>query len=294
MKRIFILVFLGALLLHGTMAKAFELEIIGGLSNLLFDPEAKEPLGGDIEDFPGVDFIYGMINIKDQLGDKYSYNLHAERDPVMQNTLTGSISLDLDYLNFEFGPFIGLFNTEEQIIKPGVMTGLKVQYPGIVFLSMKAASTFGFNGSFNGDYSLDTGEISLGFWLPFVIPSASVIYKNFIRQDKNDSPLLLSDEFIRYQAGAEIFAKNFPLIIRLDFGYENLTRRYTNDSNKEDIDELMVMFAGIGVKWQFLKKLQIIAGYEMPIYTWTEKPSRKMISENTFLYQLRAGIMLTF
>jgi hypothetical protein len=302
---LFVLVFIGALLLSpcGSLG-AVEVEVTAGMGNLAFDPNRKKAFDEEITQFAGYDFIMGGLNVKGDILDKFGYNVRFNRDIILQNTLSGSFLVDLDYVNFEFGPFVGILSTPEKVMNVGLTGGIGFAYPGIIFLSVKGASTIGTQFEYRGDYSQESGEVVIGFWLPHVIPTASASVKSFTKLDKNY--ILIRDECIRYQASAEIFAKNFPLTLRFDFGYETLTRSYKNkkwdtDSGDPDevnddvrIDEVMAMFVGGEVKWQISKHLRIIAGYEMPIYTWAEKPVRKMINNGSFLYQCKAGVAFTF
>ncbi|MDR0442857.1 MAG: hypothetical protein LBH44_05580 [Treponema sp.] len=294
MKRSLILTVIAGALLFSPLW-ALEIELTGGLNNMVFDPEQTSAYGREIGEFPGYTFIHGNLTIKDDISDKYSYNVRFNRDAILQNSVGGSVVIDLDYLNMEFGPFIGILNTPEQPLSAGISGGVKIAYPGIVFLGFKGSSTIGFKGGFQGDYSQEAVEANVGFWLPFIIPSASVNVKRFTRQEENS--LLIRDELTRYLASADIFAKNSPFIFRLDFGYESLARIYNDKSsakNEEQIDEVMAMFAGLEVKWQLMKMLRLIAGAEIPIYTWSEQPVRKMLNSDVFFYKFNAGIALTF
>jgi hypothetical protein len=306
MKRsLFVLVFLGTLLLSPCgFLGAVEIELTAGVGNLAFDPGRKEPFDEELPKFTGYDFFMGNLNIKGTMLEKFGYNIRFNRDIILQNVLSGSLMIDLDYVNFEFGPFIGILSTPERMMNVGLTGGIGFAYPGIVFLSVKGASTLGTQFEYAGDYSQESGEVVIGCWLPYVIPSVSAGIKSFTKLNKNF--ILIRDEYIRYQASAEIFAKNFPLTGRLDFGYETLARTYKNKrpdidtSNLYEVtddvqtDEIMAMFAGAEVKWQINKIVRIIAGFEMPIYTWAEKPVRKMINSDSFFYQCKAGVVFTF
>jgi hypothetical protein len=306
MKRsLFVLVFLGMILLSPCgFLGAVEIELTAGVGNLAFDPDRKEPFDEELPQFTGHSFFMGNLNIKGTMLEKFGYNIRFNRDIILQNALSGSLVFDLDYVNFEFGPFIGILSTPEKVMNVGLTGGIGFAYPGIVFLSVKGASTIGTLFEYAGDYSQESGEIVIGCWLPYVIPSVSASIKNFTKL--NEDFILIRDEYIRYQASAEIFAKNFPLTVRLDFGYETLARTYKDKRPDVDVgdlhesindvrtDEIMAMFAGGEVKWQITKMLCFIAGYEMPIYTWSEKPVRKMISSDSFFYQCKAGVVFAF
>ena len=195
----------------------------------------------------------------------------------------------MDYINIEFGPFVGISDIHE---KPdfGITGSIDLTLPGIVFFSINGSSSIGSNLEFMGNNNRETGEIKLGFWAPYIVAAFSINTKSLTRQLENS--LELRDELIRFQFSADFHAKNFPLILRIDAGYEILSRSYKLE-NSEKIDELGAVFGGIEAKFQVLRQMHIIAGMEVPLHYNAKAPMES--PANIFsLYKIKAGVSYTF
>lgn len=299
MKRFFVifLAILGIFLLTPkNNLNAIEVEISGGFNNQFFGWEKTESLEDDIWKFGGNPFYLGKVGIKGIFSEKFGYNVSLERDPLLHYNLTGSVLADLDYLTLEVGSFIGIMNTEEKPLNAGVIGGLRLAYPGVVFVSFKGASSINIQYEFPGDYSIESAEINLGIWLPYVIPSVSAKYKNFSRLTEDD--LLIRDEFTRYQASLDFHIKNMPFTFRIDYAYIFLTRTFKDKKADSDVDiifdEINAMNLGGEINWNVSKAVRIYTGFEAPVFLWAQQPIRKMIESDTFFFQINAGIVFNF
>jgi hypothetical protein len=193
-------------------------------------------------------------------------------------------------LRLEFGPFVGLFNTGERIISPGIAAALGLEFPGILFGSLKGASTIGSLALFPGDFIQETGEIAVGFWVPYAVCTLSIDTKSFTERKTDE--LLVKDEHTRYQFRADVFTKNVPYTIRVDLGYQSLKRSYSPEGSGSETDELKSVYAGFEGTYRIVPAFQLILGAEMPVYIWGEKPL-KGPERKTFMYQFHAGFVWT-
>ena len=303
MKRsLFIPVLLG-LLLSGPqwILGALEIEGVLGVGNMNFDPEDS---GG--ESIVNELSYLGYLNLKGDFFEKAEYNVRFERDSFFKNTISAKFSIDLDYLYMEFGPFLGIWDEPGLSFSDrisggfdspdaGIMGGVKLAYPGVVFMGLKGSSTLNFQRGSMGNNFRESAEINVGFWLPHVIPTFSASIKTFTRPSDD---IITHYELTRLWASADIFAKNIPLLLRVDFGWEILKRSAENNHTEELLDEheLWAMFAGVQARWQVSKPWRLIAGMEIPIFAWTEKPPpAKNLSKNLFFYyQFYAGAAWTY
>ena len=292
MKRSFFSIICLGLLLSGPFGLgALEIELTGGLNNLVFNPDRVTAHGqsADSMQFSGYPYVFGDFYLKNDISGTFGFNLHASRDSILRNSIGGSISANSDFLNVEFGVFSGMGDKAEMPYA-GISGSLEVMYPGIIFMSINGSSTLGSQLGFSSNSSRETFELKLGFWLPNAIPAFSVSTKNFTGHPEDSVEIY--DELARFQLGIDIFAKNFPVTFHVDAGYEILKRSYRRgDSN--DTDELHAVYTGLEAKLQITKPLRIIAGFEMPVYSWAEQPMKD--PENIFsLYKFRAGFSYTF
>lgn len=270
--------------------QALELRFFGGAGNHAFDPEGETPLGaGDTRFQPHV-FPLGLISLEGEFSGAVDFSAAYERDSLLGNRLLGSMGFKASIFRLELGPFIGLFNTGEQVLNPGITAALGVEFPGVIFGSLKAASTIGSPLFSPGDYAQQTGEIALGFWVPHVVCTLSINTRNFTRR-KSDA-LLLKDEHIRYQFRADIFAKNVPYTIRIDMGFQSLKRSYTSSATGTSSDNLKSVYVGFEGSYQIIPSLRLLLGAEMPVFSWGEKPL-KGPEKHTILYQFGGGLVWT-
>jgi hypothetical protein len=262
----------------------------GGGGNLSFDSERETTFGSEGIRFEPRLYPFGAISLEGTYSGMVDYRVSFERDPVLRNHMFAGAGFTFSFLRLEFGPFIGLFNTDERIISPGIAAALGLEFPGILFGSLKGASTIGSLALFPGDFIQETGEIAVGFWVPYVVCTLSINTKSFTERKTED--LLVKDEHTRYQFRADVFTKNVPYTIRVDLGYQSLKRAYSPGGSNFETDELKSVYAGFEGTYRIIPAFRLILGAEMPVYTWGEKPL-KGPEKNTFMYQFHAGFEWT-
>jgi hypothetical protein len=295
MKHSFLTVICLGLLLFGHIGflDALEIEFTGGMNNMTFHPDRVTAHGESVnyKKFQNYPYGFGDLQVKGELSDKMDFNVRLSRDNILQNTLIGSIKTTSDYFNIEFGPFAGMI---DELSKPeiGIIGSIQFAYPGIAFLSFGGSSSLGTgNFAFLNSNTRESYEIKVGIWLPKVIPSLSYNSKNYTKHLEDST--VICDELTRIQISADIFTKNFPVILTVDAGMETLTRSYTSDSSSETKDELTAIYAGVNVKWQITKPLKLIAGFEIPV-TYSAKAPMKDPDNRFKLYKFSGGISYTF
>jgi hypothetical protein len=287
-RRIWLSLFL-AIIIPGTL-HALDLRIFGGPGNLSFDPERETTLGSGGSRFEPSLFPFGLISLEGTYSGMVDYRVSFERDPVLRNHIFAGAGFTFSFLRLEFGPFMGVFNTSEQIINPGIAAEVGLEFPGILFGSLKGASTIGSPALFSGEFMQETGEIAIGFWVPYVVCTLSINSKGFTERKSGD--LFIKDEHTRYQFRADVFTKNVPYTIRIDMGYQSLKRSYSPDGKNSETDELRSVYAGFEGTYRIIPSVQLILGMEMPVYIWGEKPL-KGPERTAFIYQFHAGFVWT-
>ena len=291
MKMLKKLIILGAIIFFfGGTIHALEIEIKGGAGNMAFDDEAENALVTSGQDYVPRHFPVAQINIKGDYSELLDFSFRFERSPLLRSRALGLIGLNLKYGRFEIGPLIGIFNTKEQPLSAGISGGIVLQYPGIIFGALRASSTLASPLSISGDHIQSDGEAVIGFWVPNVICSTSVNIKNFTCLMSDE--LLTRDTHIRYQVSADVHSKNVPYTVRVDMGYQTLSRSYRSMGSTKT-DELKSVYAGFEGTWRIIPSLRFILGLEMPLYSWTGAPLKKY-DPKMVLYQVQTGVILTF
>jgi hypothetical protein len=286
------LIFLSVLFfacISGVMA--LDLRVMGGAGNAFFDPERTRTLGSGGNRFEPSLSPFGLLSLEGDYSDTVDYAASYDRDPVLRNRVLANVGFDFSFIKLEFGPFAGLFNTAERVVRPGIAAALKLEYPGIIFGSLQGSSTIGSPVLFSGDFIQESGEVAFGFWIPHVICTFSIANKSFTER-KNDE-LVTKDELNRFQFQADVFAKNVPYTVRIDLGYQSLKRLYSQAGSDFETDELKSIFIGFEGTYRINSLFQLFLGAEMPVYAWGEKPLRGP-ERPIVMYQFHAGFVCTF
>ncbi|MDR1505678.1 MAG: hypothetical protein LBI67_01110 [Treponema sp.] len=277
----FTALFFAAALSLGSM----ELTVLGGMGNGFFDTKSLNPVGGG--EFKGSLYPFFRVQLDETVSDFFSFSGALERDPVLRNRSWAEAEFSAGFVSVSVGPVLGLFNSRESVVRPGIQAGIRLDFPGIIFAGFNAGSTLGSLRA-EGDYEARHGEFALGFWLPNIVNTISVSEKKYDSRETGTIDTL--DAIRRYQYRAGIYAKGFPFEVQVDFGYETLTRRVT-DASVVETDTYNIIFLGaettVGVKPGF----SLIFGVETPVYSWGQKPLEK--KDKLLLFQAHAGFMYT-
>jgi hypothetical protein len=266
---------------------ALEIELTGGMNNMTFHPDrvTAHNLSTNYKKFQNYPYGFGDFHLKGEASDKIDFDIHISRDNILQNTASGKIKTTSDYFNVEFGLFAGMTDDFEKP-EAGITGSLQLAYPGIAFLFAAGSSSLGARYDFLSNNTRITYEIKAGLWLPGIIPSFSINTKSYSNDVENYG--VIRDELTRMQVSVDFFAKNFPIILTVDAGYETLTRLY---GDSDITDELNAMFAGGTLKMQLSKSLRLIAGFEIPITYSAEKPMQDP-DDRFKLYKFHGGITI--
>ncbi|MDR1948456.1 MAG: hypothetical protein LBQ38_03620 [Spirochaetaceae bacterium] len=287
-QRLFIVI---CLILFGIVSytPALDLRISGGLGNNAFDPARKLPLGTNT--FSPHYYPRILVDLEGDFSNYITFGASFERDPILRNRLGGTVGLKAGYVHLDMGPFMGVFNSADKAVNPGISAAVRLEIPGILYGTAMTASTIGANMNVPGNYIQSEGEAALGVWVPFALTVFSIRTRSYTEQ--KTSELSLSDEQTRYQLGTEIFAKNMPYTIRVDIGYQSLRRTYAIVSEGPETNELRSVYAGFEGVFTITPMLKLLVGMEMPVYNWGQQPLKGPPS-NTVLFDLHTGVILTF
>jgi hypothetical protein len=282
MKKLFLyaaVLFLAAPCLH-----CLDISITGGVGNISFDPASEEADGDGA--FPGKFYPLGRLNVTQDLTGIFSFSGTLERDPILRNRLSMEAVMQGNRFSLRAGPFLGLFNSENPV-QGGVRLGIGLDFPGIVFFRLNGSTTLGRPGS-KGDYETLEGEAAFGFWLPHVVNTLSAGGKSYKEWKSGD--LSAQDQLIRFQYSADIYSKGFPWVVRVDAGYETLSRLYDGPSVLEE-DRYHIIFLGTGITWTFHPGFRLLLGGEVPVYSWGESPLNQ--NDSIVLFQAYAGFSVS-
>jgi hypothetical protein len=292
MKRLFLPIFVFLLLAGGWgLLGAFELEVVGGVDGLTFQPDKTSAYTEPDTDKQFKPYPFGLINItfRHNFSETLNFCVNFEKDNILQNSINAVFGVKTDYFSVKFGPFLGLIDNFN-VPDAGITGNMEVTIPGIIFLSIGGSSTLGSKYEYTGDNYRETAGIKLGFWLENAIPSFSVNIKSFSRQIEES--LAVEDTLFRFLYNMEFYAKNSNVSGYVNLGYQAYTRVYKR-GGLEFSDELNSWLTGFGLSWQVIKPLCLKAGVEMPFFVSATEP---MTIEPEFwsLLKIYAGFVYSF
>ena len=276
-----------------------SLELVGGLGNHSYDQERTIALSDESVEgsFSPNLFPLVLARFSGEYGN-ISYNTGFERDPLSKNRLFMNVKTDFNFFFVEAGPYLGLFNTKQLPFNPGLSVSTGFSLPGIVFIRASGASTLGPIMDVPDYYYQNSGGISAGFWVPHVVCSLNMSSKSFTV--RNVDMLLIENSLKRYFFSADVFTKNVPYTIRVDLGFENLSRSYiTEEISGSSIiksttkDEFKSIFMGFELNYTFTPALKVLLGAEMPVHSWGVSPMQNP-PKDTILFEARAGIIISW
>ncbi|GHU64357.1 hypothetical protein FACS189447_01000 [Spirochaetia bacterium] len=274
-------------------AGAMDLELSGGVGNAAFDDDRTFTLGEESKAFTPQIFPLIKAGISGDIGDSFIYYAGYERDPILRNRVYANMGYKVGFLTLEMGPFLGVLNSKDSILTPGAAVGINLQFPGIVFLDLKASSTLGSLLEDTGDYAQNTRNLSLGFWVPYVVCSLNMETKEHIVLTKSET--VTEDAVERYFFRADVYTKNVPYTVQVDLGYQNLSRSYSDYrlvKKNTKTDELKAFFLGLEAAYTLFPGFKTFFGGEIPLYSWSSGDMEKP-ENDAFLFRLRGGIVWT-
>ncbi|MCK5198865.1 MAG: hypothetical protein KAR21_10965, partial [Spirochaetales bacterium] len=162
-KIIFSILFIIAFLIP---ASGMEISTLFHISDISFDNTDTAP----VSNFSGTYYPWGIsVFGNDEISDEMSLQAGVFYDPILRYTTYTLFDIQHSFFKLGVGPFFGLFNTEETIMKSGISTSVRVEIPGMMFASLKADSSIGSRFVKVGDYIQEFNEISVGYYIPNAI-----------------------------------------------------------------------------------------------------------------------------
>ena len=290
MKRtIFSILFLITVLIP---VAGIEISTLFHISDISFDKTDEVP----VSSFSGTYYPWGIsIFGSDEINEDMALRAGVFYDPILRYTTYTLFEYQHSFFKLGVGPFFGLFNTTETIMKSGISTSVRVELPGIMFASLKADSSIGSRFVKVGDYIQEFNEISVGYYIPNAICSASLISKSFVT--KQAETLEVDDSFTEYAFKVDIFQKNVAFRALLTFAYQTLTRTYLNTNTSTSTEnKLNSLILGTDFTFKIADGFYLITNLESNIYSFGYNDDVALDLATTgpgvFLFRLTTGVSI--
>jgi len=188
------------------------------IGNLAFEKARTSDQTG----FDGTSFPWGIdAFINQDVSSQLDLHTGFYMDPILKNISYTLFSYQQNFFSIGVGPFFGLFNSSSSILKPGISTSIRLDFPGIIFVSFRADSSIGGRLVQTGDYLQERSDISIGYYVRNAICSVNIKSKKYTAKSSAGE---LVDSLTSYSFSTDIFQKNMPYKILLSFGYQKLTK----------------------------------------------------------------------
>lgn len=290
MKRIILTVLAACIL--GPALYSLDLTTLVHGGNILFDKDSKT-----LEDsISGTDYYYGVSIFGEQEIDE-NITLHAgfKYDPILRYTSYTTVEFSRDFYQIAVGPFFGTFNSWNPIMKSGISTSIRFDYPGVAFASLRSDSSIAARFTKSGDYMQEHNKISVGYYVPHAICSLNLNTKRYVTQ-KTDS-LEVDDSFTEYSFDVDIFQKNVPVRVLLSFAYQQLERIYSTAAT-DDTNKLNSVILGTGFRIEASPRLTILTEIDSNVYSFGKSGSESLSLPDSglgmYLFRAEIGAELHF
>ncbi|HAK46066.1 MAG TPA: hypothetical protein DCO79_09150 [Spirochaeta sp.] len=213
--------------------------------------------------FAGDEYPWGMsLFWKKAANDVSGIDVGFYKDPILNNIIYTNFYYNEDLFNISVGPFFGVFNTAETLVKSGISTSIRVNIPGFAFAQFDTQSTIGGRLVAAGDYIQEANNISLGFYVYNAICTLMINTKSY--SAITDAGTSQTEDFTEYAFVTDLFQKNVPYTIALKLAYQNRVRTLESTS----IRSLNNVILGTDISVSPFEFLSLIIGLESGLYSF--------------------------
>ena len=263
-------------------AFAFEVGAYFDLSNLDF-PSSRTAAETTL---PGADYIWGIrVTGRDQLSEGLALDLSYCRDSVLRRIAFTRIAYTDDFFSITVGPFFGLLNSPNTIVQSGLSTTVELYIPGVTFLRLRSDNSLSGRLVVTGDYIQEQSELAIGFYTPNVIPTVYVASKRYTT--KTDAGEAV-DSLTEYGITTDIFQKNMPYQIALNFAYQDAGRQFVEATTVNHAYGSVVI--GARITLSLFDAFTVVADLDSSIYTFGRDFLLGEVSSDSFLFRLSTGL----
>jgi hypothetical protein len=235
---------------------------------------------------PGSNYFWGIsVFGTHAIADNVNLETGFYSDPVLRNLTRTIFTYDAKFLTVGIGPIFGLFNDLGTPIKSGLSASVRLEYPGVVFLSLRSDSSIGGSLVQVGDYAQVLTNVTLGLYLNNAICTLAMNTRSFEQKAESQN---VTDRLTEYTFATELYKKNVPYRIRIWMAYQDLSRSYISLSTTTAT--LGSVILGTRVEVTLAGPMVLQAGIEGNVYSFGLGSLTG--GDSTFLFRSYAGLKL--
>lgn len=242
--------------------QAFEVSTEFQIGNLGFAKDRNSDATDYPQQFPWGLSLYGSEEISGELGVDIGFYF----DQTLKNISYTNLRYTQRFFTLGVGPFFGFFNSSSSILKPGISTSVRLDFPGLIFVEFRADSSIGGRLVQAGDYLQERSDVRAGFYVLNAIANVGLFTKSYTyRTEKKE----IIDSFTEYSFSTDIFRKNVPYKVLLTFAYQNRGKSFTDVSTQEaTVHDLNSLVLGTRIDFTLTQYMSIMMDLESSIYNW--------------------------
>ena len=266
------------LLFAGT-ASALEIGTQAWVGNLGF----SQTRGVTDASFPGTDYFWGWgLSASQSITDNLSFEADIRSDPILRNVSYALFTYRDGGLSIGIGPLFGFFNDTTTIIKTGISAAIRLEAPGVAFISFRSDSSISGELLQAGDYLQGRNEISTGFYVPNAICTLSLVTSRFEQKQSADTVI---DNLTVYAFSTDVYQKNVPYRVILTFSYQDLSRSFVTAATTSTLDSIVV---GAEIDFTLARSVTLQTGFDGAVYSFGL--GNLVGSPANFLFRANAGV----
>lgn len=245
-------------------------------------------------DFP-ILFPWGLsVSGSQQVSETLGIDIGFYFDPVLNNVSYTLLTYTLQFFTIGVGPYFGFFNSTTSILKPGISTSVRLDFPGILFFQFRADSSIAARLVQEGDYLQERSDVTAGFYVYNSIASINVLTKSYTYRAATEE---IIDSFVEYSFKTDIYQKNVPFRILLSFGYQKRAKSFTDVLTQVTVvHDLSSLVLGTRLNLQIVDFLSFTVNLDSAIYSFGTANEALLDLPTTgpgsYLFNVSAGFVL--
>lgn len=287
MKRVSLL--FGLLILLGVASRVAAFEV--GASFELGNMDFARTRTAAADDLPGDSYLWAVgVSGRQELSDQIVLDLRFASDPILRNVGYTLLTYSDQFFSIRLGPFFGILNAPSSILQSGLSTTVEVFIPGAAVLTLRSDTSLSGRLVMTGDYIQEQSELGVGFFLENVIPTAYIRSKRYTWKTTSGETI---DSLNQYGLETDIFQKNIPYGVVLDFAYQDVSRSFVDDAGTT-VHSYGALVVGTDLSVELFDTLTLRADLESSVYMFGTDALLGTVRADEFLFRLRTGLSYRF
>ncbi|MFW6213132.1 MAG: hypothetical protein ACOC8L_09545, partial [Spirochaetota bacterium] len=208
-------------------------------------------------------------------------------DPVLRRQFFTRLQYTDEFFRFVFGPFFGLWNAPDTILQSGLSTTVELFVPGLITVALRSDTSLSARLVVPGDYIQEQSELSLGFFVYNAIPRIYLRSKRYTYKTSLGERI---DSLTEYGLRTDVFQKNIPYQLILDFGYQRGIKTFMEPTTVTHGFGALTIATEVDAS--LTDAFTIFASLEGSIYTFGTDFLVGSVNSDQFMFRTTAGARL--